>query len=228
MTTSVERFRQVLNAHFSGRLSTGVHAPGDGAASPIEAVSVARDLPWSDNPWDVGLPDVRPLSNGGPWSSDEEMTGAVAPVIEALWDWAEWPADRRAAFAEAVVLRTIREVLSGVLRAVGLTTQADACARTATLAEAYSATWLATSDLSRLVEQVEALRPVWKAAGAARAATRAPSVDDAAWYTACVAVYAARLWVALGQRDAADAVLRTECRIWVEAAHGAASGGERP
>jgi hypothetical protein len=210
----VERYRSTLNDRF-GRLSAGQHKPGSGEASAMEAASAARGIQWTDDPSKVGLPDILPL-NDGPWGSDDKRTQALVPVVEKLWDWEYWPEERRVAWARSVAMRTVREVVADCIRAFGATEAAERCASAGTLEEARVAAWVAVSELAK---RSHVVGPVMESARSARRAVRGMDAMDTACEAALAAYHAARAWEDhLGRSDAAEAALRTACRIWREEA----------
>lgn len=109
MTTETKTpLRAVIDARFGGVLTKGQHEP-DGQACALEAAHAAVGDPWSDNPgrW----PDIRPL-NDGPWSSDEARTKHMIPLMEAFWDWGDWPEARRIAVVTEIVIETVRTIIA--------------------------------------------------------------------------------------------------------------------
>lgn len=150
----------------------------------------------------LGYPDLRGL-NDGAWTSDEARAEHLLPVLEALWDWRDWPAERRQRFANIVVVRTIREILPVALRAVGLKKEARVCEKSKTLGAAASAARIASRAAgaaprvglaaSRAVDAAAAARAVYDAAPYA-AATRAADATAAAASTEPLLVLACRIW----------------------------------
>ena len=128
--------QETLDERFGGLLRHGVHGP-DSEVCAIELVTAWHGLPWGDDASRAGIPDLRPL-NDAPWASDQARTQALMPVLEAFLDWGEWSEDRHCCCMEAIILRTIREVLPIALRASGLLAEANAC-NAATLKQAEAA-----------------------------------------------------------------------------------------
>jgi hypothetical protein len=233
MSVSVQRFREVLSERFGGRLSAGRHCDTDGAACAIEAAAAARGLWWTDDPAIVGLPDLRDL-NDGPWASDARRTEAIAPVVEALWDWTVWTPARRRDWAQTVALGTVREILPHVLRAFGLPEHAAACARATSRRAAIRASqaaeralvshWPTTSRLELAILAVRAAGEAVQAASmastnaAARAAARATARVAAAVRSHALAATARRESAEAAAAEAAEAVMQRACRIWRESA----------
>lgn len=205
--------REIVADRFRGRLKNGEHSE-NGSACIMEASSVARGIDWTDDPVSIGLPDLRPL-NDAHWPSEEARARELITVAEALWDWAEWPADRRAAYAERVVLRTVREILPIALEAVGLPSRS--CRTAETLDEALEA-----------VEAVEAeaveAEAEWEAVAAAVEALVKAVETEAEWEArvAVEAVDALALAAEAIQAAAAEAAamepLALSCRILIEEA----------
>jgi hypothetical protein len=198
-------FVTTLQGHFGGGLGSGSHEP-NGVGCALEVASVARGIEWTDDPDLVGLPDLRPL-NDGPWSSDKARAEAIAPVIVALWDWADWPDDRRQAWAGVVAERTILEILPPMLRAAGLDAEAERCEREGSAAAAHAAAYAAY-----------AANAARAAAAYAANAARAAAAHAAAAHAARAAAAAARAAAAAAHAAAANAALVLACRIWIEAA----------
>ena len=185
--------REVVDTRFGGVLSCGPHSE-DSKACALEALSVAKGIPWTDAPMKLGVPDIRPMSDSS-WSSDKARANGMIPVVEALMGWERWSVERRKAFVLRVAERTIREILPIALRRQGWEAAAIRCeqegsqaaARDAARAAAratWAATWDATGDAAG-------------DAGAARAT---------AWAAA---------WAAAGD---ADKIPLLACRIWIETA----------
>jgi len=213
-----ERFREVVNAYFGGRLSAGRHHPGEKACA-LEAVAVARGKAWTDDPGDVEMPDLRPL-NDGPWPSDDARTAALVPVVEALWDWSEWSDTMQQAWHEAVVHRTVFGILADLLRAFGLAGPACACEDVGTFCDARLA---ARAAARALLEPGSP--PARLALESALAAERAASPWGESIQAAYAALFAALALDRLGRHDAAEATLQRACRIWIEAARDLGRGG---
>lgn len=188
-------YELIVAERFGGLLSHGEHDP-DGAACALEAASIARGRPWSDDPDDVELPDLRPL-NDGPWTSDEARTEAMVPLVVALWDWPTWAGDRHQAWLSRVASRTTREVLPIVLRAVGLDAEAERCELEGTREEVWAALDASMGE------------SVW-----ARAAIEY-AYD--AWDDPDVAAQVAPEGAHVSGVDADD-LMRLTCRIWTEEA----------
>jgi hypothetical protein len=190
-------YLKTLEEKCGGVLLDGKHEE-DGEACVLEVASVARGVPWTDDPERVGLPDLRALNDAG-WSSDVVRTEHLAPVVVALWDWPDWSEERRVAFSTKLAELTIRRVLPLALRAVGLEDEAARCEAEGSAAVARAAAGAA-----------EAAEAAWAARAAARAAA------GAAWAAgAAEAAWAAR---AAARAAAGDAVLIEACRCWVGAA----------
>lgn len=85
MTECTTNSLAAVIAQHGGVLKRGKHNAGSGACCVLEARSACLGLPWTDDPYTVGMPDIRPL-NDGPWSSDAVMTEAMMRVSNALTD----------------------------------------------------------------------------------------------------------------------------------------------
>ena len=139
---------------------------------------------------------------------------ATEPVAVALSDWSAWPEARRIAWAQAVALRTIREVLPDALRAAGLPRQAAVCAAAVTMDEyCVAANWAVAAAGKTAKGDATILAPLWVAAtlaaGAhAEAARVASRLAGAAWTGENAAL----------RDEARHRVLDLACRIWRECA----------
>jgi hypothetical protein len=194
---------------------------------------------------------LRPLHDG-PWSSTALRTNELVSVVATLMAWSDWAPARQHAWAQAVVIRTVREILPPILRASDLSAEANHCARVTTLKAAQAAAkaaraarstaWAADAaapDAEPAAEAVaRAAEAAETAAAKARAAEAAMRAGAPAAEAAQVEAWAidtseraaeAAAWAAWAARAArastpsADEVLRTACRIWREAARDSAS-----
>src|SRR5688572_33238199 len=107
----------VLNNKLGGIISSGCHSEGEGACCILEVVSVAKGIPWTDHPGRTGMPDIRGINDA--FRDPGKRTLAMVRLGVALYDYSEWSEARRLAFAIALVLYTVREVLAPTLRLVG-------------------------------------------------------------------------------------------------------------
>ena len=203
--------RDIIAKRYSGILSAGAHSDGR-LACALEAAHAAMGDLWSDAPdrW----PDLRPM-NDGPWSSDRARTEALVPTLEALWDWADWPLARQVAWAHTVVLRTVRELLPPALEAVGLHTEAAACAGATTIETVADAAYNAANAAydTAFNAAAAAYSAADAAYSAALSASGARGASSAATHAARAAADAARAHGIDGNADC-DAA----CTIWREAA----------
>jgi hypothetical protein len=135
MKTQLEKLSEVIGQR-GGVLLEGSHGDCSEGLCILEAVNLAKSGKATDSPIEAGMPDLRPL-NDAPWSSDAERTKHCLPVALALWDWANWSAERKQAFAERLALATVRETLADMLDSRGL--DSTACRAATTLGEAESA-----------------------------------------------------------------------------------------
>ncbi|MEM3169940.1 MAG: hypothetical protein QW838_04130 [Candidatus Nitrosotenuis sp.] len=228
MTTSGE-FEAYVRGRF-GALSAGKHAPDEGAACVLEAVSAWLGLEWTDDPDTLGLPDIRPL-NDASWSSAEARTGAMTRLIAAIWDFREWPRARRAHMARRVALRTAREVLPFLLRALGHADLAEGLARARTLGAAMSAREVSTTlreiyrpyTSAATPEATNAIDAAYVTFASVRSAFDPHQSRKALTNAARAAEYAASSisaarGVAATAQASADALLRAAVDIWIEEA----------
>jgi len=220
----VSEYRRIINERFGGVLRHGSHKP-DGEACALEAESIARGREWSDDP--VTMPDLRPL-NDGPWSSDQARTDALVPVVEALWDWAEWPEARRLAWVEGVVIETVRQIIAELPE---LTDDVRArCRAVRTLDDAAKAAEAAAKAAAAAAEAAEAAAEAaaWAAAKAAAAkaaaakaeaakAEAAKAAKAAAAKAAAAKAAAAWAWAAAAEAEAAKAAAAAAKAAWAAA-----------
>src|SRR5262249_16383293 len=115
---AVKELRAILKKRFGGVLRHGSHVE-NGQACALECVSAPPKIKWTDRPEVVGMPDLRPL-NDARWPDDATRTKHMLPVIEALWNWADWSNARKILFAERLAFLTITEMLPVVLRTIKL------------------------------------------------------------------------------------------------------------
>ena len=172
MLVEEEELLRILRVRFAGIISSGVHAP-DGLGCALEVWSQAEGKPWTDNPTELDVPDLRPL-NDAIWSSDTLRTEWMVRVMLSVIP--VWRSPSRTAFVMRLALATVREVLPPALDAVGLSSAAEVCRQASTL------------DAARA-----AARAAEAAARTARAAARdaaGAAAGDAALIHAC------RIWIA--------------------------------
>lgn len=122
-TAPTPTLAEVLKAR-GGVLSHGGNC--EGACCALEALALVRLGVATDDPVELGVPDIRRL-NDMEWSSDAARTAHLLPVVEALLDYHRWPLDRRQRFATELVVQVVKEFLSPALARVGLTEEARAC-----------------------------------------------------------------------------------------------------
>lgn len=106
MPITAQDLQAKLDLLDDGILRAGSHQPGREFCA-LEFESQVRGREWSDQP--ITLPDLRPL-NDAYWSSSKVRTLHLLRVMSALWDWAEWSLDRKAAWAKKVVLGTVQTI----------------------------------------------------------------------------------------------------------------------
>lgn len=141
-----KKLEQTIRVRFGGRLYVGSHHE-DGMACINEACRAAAGLPWGDEP--IDMPDLRPF-NDGDWPTEEARAAAMLKLAMAYIGWDSWPAARKSACVSAIALRTITDILPIVLRDVGQTDIANACATATDLdaadsAARWAACWAARS-----------------------------------------------------------------------------------
>src|SRR3990167_876939 len=114
MKLTVDQLQSVLDTYDKGVLSHGAHKAKDGAYCALECISLARHNGrdnFTDDPIQLGMPDIRPL-NDGPWSSDSARTKTLLPLLAALSDWALWSKKRQQVWSEYVCIGTVKHLLS--------------------------------------------------------------------------------------------------------------------
>ncbi len=227
--------REIVATRFGGKLKSGQHEE-DGEACVLEACSVARGVKWTDNPQTVGLPDLRGINDSRHWPSEEARAEFLIPVAEALWDWALWSRERKAAVLARVAERSIREVLPIALEAAARVQRKEEH-RDALLKAAQNCKDQGTEGSAR-----EARAAAASSSSSSSAAAAANSAAAAAYYAAAAAYYAAAAansaaaaaYYAANAADAASAatanaayaanaptpfdILKLHCRIWIECA----------
>lgn len=159
-------FELVLHERFEGVIDSGEHDLQDGAACALEAASLARGRRFSDRPTEAGLPTLWPISDGlGIWPDDQTRTKHVVPLVKSLWGWPQWSKGQQKTWKGRVVQRTIQEILSCIIRTIGLEAEAERCALDGNLEAALAARAAAkrvveaarkTADSIRMLDAVRA------------------------------------------------------------------------
>ena len=213
MSCTKESLTAVINRY--GGLSAGSHDAKSGKCCLLEAVSVCEGREWTDSPLVLDRPDVRSL-NDAAWSDDATRTEQMlrlAPLLEA---WPAWSASKRAAWAQGVALRTVREILPIALRAAKLD---EALVLACEQAKDLDAARVASNAASNAALYARgAALYVSNAAKAAKNASHAASraalyVSNAALYVSDAANYANAARAAAGVT-----VLTLAITIWAEEA----------
>ena len=195
-------------------LSAGAHQP-DGHACALEYLSVARGIPWTDQPETVRCWDIRPVNDI--LVSDDLRTTHLLPLLRAYDGSMDWPIARQISVVEKIIIATVNHVIAELqylpddLRAP--------CRVAATVAQAGAAAGAAAVAIPA-ARAADA--PASAAANAASAAARAAAhaASAAARAAAIVASAAARA------ADAAPTVLILDnlfiqvCAIWLNSARG--------
>lgn len=211
-------FSVALNGYL---LSSGGHPEGEeGEMCVLECAARALGMARTDEPSEVGLPDLRTL-NDARWSSDVIRTENLADVAVAVWPWRQWAPKQRLQFASRLAILTVQRVLPMTLRAKVDADLIESCKTASTLGEAinaaaaanvtgnargaYSAAAAATSAANACAAAVTA-----DAAAAAAAAAYVVTYAPAAAFTGSFASAAAHATF--------DAVLIMACSCWIEAA----------
>lgn len=105
----------ILQAHLDrlddGVLRYGAHKPGREFCA-LEFKSQVDELEWTDNPYTLQFPDIRPLNDLFPPSADRERTAALLPLMAALWDWKEWTPEKRKVWVTRVAIRTVNLLIA--------------------------------------------------------------------------------------------------------------------
>lgn len=179
-------------------LSSGQHAP-DGQGCALKYLSVARGIPWTDDPQQVRCFDFRAINDIQ--VSDEVRTQWMLPLIRLYDGSLDWPIARQLAVAKRIVALTIQRLRPvsptfmdhAMWAAVaGVVVEVELVAEDA--AEAVGARAKEWAELAEVV-----------AAAAARAS---------AWASAASALMAS---AAAGPARVEQVFIRA-CQIWIEAA----------
>ncbi|MGI9306220.1 MAG: hypothetical protein ACR2P5_02840, partial [Gammaproteobacteria bacterium] len=102
-------YSQFVQEHF-GLLTAGAHA-SDGAACLLESYSQWLDVEWTDDPWTLGLWDLRPL-NDAAWSSDDARTDAMIILLCAYARSSYWPVTKQLAVVQSLAIGTVKHLVS--------------------------------------------------------------------------------------------------------------------
>ena len=198
-------------------ISSKRHEPGCGQCI-LELCSQALGKDWTDDPYDLELPDIRAL-NDAAWSSDAMRTEHMLRVGVAVWPWREASRGQQQLFIDRLAELTIRRVLPPVLREARLNDVADRCEREGNKEAAEAATNAARSADNAAL----AAAYIFADKAAIAAARAALAADNAVLYAAFVTAYAAAREAASAAARAArattnpDAILIIACDCWVEA-----------
>jgi len=207
----------ILQERFNGVILKGKHLE-DGECCILEYRSVKMGISWTDSPTLTRTFDIRAL-NDGPWSSDQLRTEWMLKLEEAVGGSLDWPQERQQIFIENVIIKTVQQIISQLSpnekikqQCINVKTLADAAyAAYAADAAAYAAYAAAYADAADAYAAAAAA----DAADAARAANAAYAAADAAYAAANAAAYAAAANAYAAAR-AADTILITACKIWIE------------
>ena len=196
---SFEKLNSLINDRFHGHLKAGKHE-SNGECCALELLSVARDLPWTDDPDTVRCWDLRSLNDID--VPDDVRREYLLPVIAAYDGSMDWPKDRQCEVASRLAILTINRLVSGL---PGLPANIAARCKGATdLSSARSAAAAAAAA----AEVVAAA-----AAAAARSVAAAWSSEVAAAWSSEVAAEAA----AAAAAEARVKIFTLACGVWLDA-----------
>ena len=99
----------LLARRFGGRIMAGKHFEG-GECCVLELASALRGLPWTDDPYEVGTWDLRPLNDCE--VDDATRTAGMLPVLVAYDGCRRWPPKRQAAVAARLAVLTVRRLVA--------------------------------------------------------------------------------------------------------------------
>lgn len=161
--------RRLLKKRFKGVLTMGSHQE-NGECCALEAISVLRGLPWTDDPQRVRSFDLRPLNDMD--VPDEVRTKHLLPVLAAYDGSLDWPTERQQAVATALVIGVVNVLIA---KLAGLPAEiANACLEATTkeqaAASASAAAWSAAR--SAAAASAAASAAAWSAAESAAARER--------------------------------------------------------
>jgi len=168
-------------------------------------------MSWTTSAFDC--PDMRPLSDAL-WPDDSVRTEQMRRLVPLFEAWLGWTDGQRADWAQAVALRTVREILPIALRAAKIDEALVlACEQAQDLDAAGAAAGAAAGHANVERDAARAARYASDAAGAA--AGRANVERDAA-NAARAAANAARYASDAADAAASYAVLALAVTIWAE------------
>ena len=204
MTITEHQLRDLLDQRFHGVLLTGKHQENSQACA-MELLSVAKGIPWTDNPEAVRSFDLRSIN-------DVRVDGVVRaqhllPLLAAYADSMDWPVEQQARVVTRIILLTINRLISQLPQLPSAVAQK--CRDAATLTEVIRA----AEDTAKAAEDTSSAR----AAEAVRAAARA--AEDADWAASSARAAEATAWAAMvAAGDAArQNVFIDICALWMEA-----------
>lgn len=106
---TLRRLRSILKTRFGGLIKAGKHTE-DGECCVLELVSVAKGLPWTDDPQAVRSFDLRPL-NDIPVS--DELRAEWMPRLIVAYDGSlDWPDERRKEVAGKIVIGVVQKIIA--------------------------------------------------------------------------------------------------------------------
>jgi len=244
----MSNLQDFIDQRFGGVLSKGSHDP-NGVACANEAESQYLGREWTDKPEKLRIFDLRVI-NDAPWSSDEQRTRHLVPLVDAMRGSRDWPVECQCRWADTVVVETVRQVIAELpklddqirqqCREATTAEEARAAARAARAArdacdaadDAVAAAADAADAARAAADAADAAGAAARAAGVARAACDAAVATGAAAGAAAAAARAADAAARDTAGAAADAgaaagpdhVLITACRIWIDAAERSQKG----
>ena len=104
--------RRLVDERFGGVLKRGKH-PKNGKCCALECLSVLRGIPWTDDPEELRTFDLRNLNDI--YVSDYIRAEYLLPVMAAYNGSLDWPAERQAAVAAALVVGVVNVLIADLL-----------------------------------------------------------------------------------------------------------------
>jgi len=111
---TLSKLRKLVATLPLGRLTQGNHANDDPNCCVLEAISLCRGyVDKTDNPAVLELPDIRGL-NDADWPNGKSRTANMLRVVDAIYDWKDWPDQRKDLFVQLLLIRCSTHIVSGM------------------------------------------------------------------------------------------------------------------
>lgn len=201
-------FQITLESRFGGCITHGKGNHADRACA-LEIANLTDRGVWSDSPWK--WPDIRRL-NDARWSSDQQRTVGLTPVIIAYWDWSTWADEKRSRVAIKLCLSLVRETLTQLP-----SFPEPECQSIKTIKTLYGL----QNFLSRVIRQYgvnETLGHIY------RGLVQYHDKEHDTFFTEYIMLLCAYLPWAVSREviigEECDRILHHACKLWVKAARG--------